>query len=340
MDLAQLDIRVEGDRLVSVLRLHEVASERLVPGVVPSVTPDYAHTLFVSTLGLSAPKMNSLGCLYLRHDIAKTPDDANYLNLTVVITCPWVMYKNIHLTWDLPFLDKMADSFQLMTTFSFEDRPVTLVANRRHPTVEFGESSRTFLGFVKMGMGHIGARFEEWQARDGSFQSPDGIDHIFFVIALVLAGGSLWGLFKTATGFTVGHSITLVLSTYKIIHVHSKWIEVGIAFSIAYVAGRAFWRKGSRAENWMVAGLFGVVHGLGFSGALHDLELAKSEVLPALAGFNIGVEIGQCLFILVVLVVLAALAKISAKFEIRLREAAALTVCLTGLYWVYYRGFV
>jgi hypothetical protein len=341
MDLGRLDIRIAGDRLVATLRLHEMAAERLLSQTLSPKASISAQALFVSTLGLEPSKMNALECRYLRPELSADQDDVHYLLLSVVITCPWTMSESIHLTWELPFLAQMADSFQLVATLPVEGRLVTLVANRQQPSVEFGQSSRTFPGFLKMGLVHIGARIEEWKNRDGDFKFPDGIDHILFIIGLVLSGGSLWGLFKTATGFTVGHSITLALSTYRIIHIHSKWIEVAIAFSIAFVAGRAFCRKERhRAENWIVAGLFGIVHGLGFSAALQDLELSKSEMLTALLGFNVGVELGQCFFILLTLAILILLAKLSQEFETVFRKTAALVICLIGLYWVYYRAFV
>jgi hypothetical protein len=340
MDLGQLNLSKSGDRIVATLTLHQLAANRFLSFQPKNPSLDKSIVFFNATLESSKPKMNELSCEYLTPELKTKPDDNQYLELQVVITCPKNMNKAKHLVWEFPFLKNANDNFQLMTTVAIDERPLTLIASRKQPRIEIGESSETFTGFVRMGMCHIGACFNEWQDSNGHFQIADGIDHIFFIIALVLAGGGLWNLAKTATGFTIGHSVTLALSTYKIIHIHSKWIEASIAFSIAYVAGRAFWSKSSAGEKWIVAGLFGIVHGLGFSSALQDLELRQSEVLTALIGFNVGVELGQCFFIVLLLSLLGAIHKISPVVAAKAQRITAFAICLTGLYWVYYRGFV
>lgn len=340
MDLSQLNISPVGDRLMATLKLHRLAAERFLSFKPSEPGLDESTALFRATIESSVPKMNDLTCQYLRPELMAAPGDDLYLNLQVVITCPKNMNKSSHLVWDLVFLANATDVFQVVVTFSGDDGPVTTVANHKQPRVVIGENGQTFTGFIKMGMCHIGACVSEWRDRRGHLQVSDGIDHIFFILALVLAGGGLWSLAKTTTGFTVGHSLTLALSIYKIIHVHSKWIEVGIAFSIAYVAGRAFLSKASRAESWIIASLFGIVHGLAFSGALQDLDLNKNEVLTALVGFNVGVELGQCFFLGLILLVLALLYRASPGFEKGVRRVLALGVCLTGVYWMYYRGLV
>ena len=340
MDLAQLKITQVEDRWAIQLRIHELAAQKLVPGDAEPSWPQKTMILFERTLQRSTPQMNGLDCFYLRPEMTKSIDDNAYLNLQVVATCPQTMRGQFFLTWKFPFLEEMTEAFQLVITAQYDGKRTTLVIHRRNPQVELGENSRTFWGFVKIGMGHIGAQLEEWQSRTGRVQFPEGIDHILFVVALVLSGGTLWQLAKTATGFTVGHSLTLTLSTYKIIHFHSKWIEVGIAFSIAFVAGHAFFTRGKRSENWMMAMLFGIVHGLGFSAALQDLELSRFEILTALVGFNIGVEIGQVVFVILILLTLTAFQNISPRATNAFRRCLALIVCLIGTYWVYYRGFI
>jgi hydrogenase/urease accessory protein HupE len=140
-----------------------------------------------------------------------------------------------------------------------------------------------------------------------------GFDHLFFVTALLLIVRSRWTLFKTVTSFTVAHSLTLALASLGVLRVPSPPVEAGIAASIVFVAAEAVRaRRGEidlAAKNpWLVAFVFGLLHGLGFAGALSEVGLPQGTILPALLLFNLGVELGQLLFVAAVLV-LAALAK-------------------------------
>ena len=119
-----------------------------------------------------------------------------------------------------------------------------------------------------------------------------GIDHILFVLLLVVAVPRLWPVVRIVTAFTISHSITLGLAWYGVIDLPGRLVETAIALSIAYVAVENILGRGVR-WRWMVAGFFGLVHGLGFYGVLSALDLAGSSAALTLAGFNIGVEIGQ-----------------------------------------------
>lgn len=144
-----------------------------------------------------------------------------------------------------------------------------------------------------------------------------GIDHLLFVVALLLIVCDWRMLVKTITAFTVAHSITLGLSTYGLISLPSGPVEIMIALSIVLVAVEAVRRERggtSFAINWpwIVAFAFGLLHGFGFAGALVDLGLPRGDIPLALLTFNLGVEIGQLMFIGVVLLGLAALRRIVA----------------------------
>jgi hypothetical protein len=122
---------------------------------------------------------------------------------------------------------------------------------------------------------------------------PKGIDHVLFVLGLFLFTRRTRPLLAQISAFTAAHSITLALSMYHIVRLPPSIVEPLIAVSIAYVA----------VENLMVANLtrwrvalvfaFGLLHGLGFAGALGELGLPRSEFVTALVGFNVGVEAGQ-----------------------------------------------
>ena len=134
----------------------------------------------------------------------------------------------------------------------------------------------------------------------------NGFDHLLFVFALMLIVSKRWMLVKTITSFTVAHSITLGLATLGIIHVPAPPVEATIALSIMLLAteiarlSRGLPTLTSRFP-WTVAFSFGLLHGLGFAGALSEIGLPQGDVPLALLSFNVGVELGQLFFVAVVL---------------------------------------
>jgi HupE / UreJ protein len=137
-----------------------------------------------------------------------------------------------------------------------------------------------------------------------------GIDHLLFVLALIIITRGTWPLIKTVTAFTLAHSVTLALATLGYVHVPSAPVEALIALSIAFVAVEIVrqWqgREGLTARApWLVAFTFGLLHGLGFAGALSEIGLPEGQIPLALLFFNVGVEIGQLLFIATTLCVAA-----------------------------------
>ena len=133
-----------------------------------------------------------------------------------------------------------------------------------------------------------------------------GIDHLLFVLALILLSSNTRQLVLAITAFTVAHSVTLAAATLGLVNVPPPPVEAAIALSIAFVAleiVRA--REGepgivARAP-WVVAFAFGLLHGFGFAGALSEVGLPAGHIPAALLFFNFGVEIGQLLFIAMVL---------------------------------------
>jgi hypothetical protein len=137
-----------------------------------------------------------------------------------------------------------------------------------------------------------------------------GIDHLLFVLALILITRGGWTLVKTVTAFTVSHSITLSLAALGYVHVPQRPVEAAIALSIVFVAAEIVrGRQGhggiTARAPWIVALTFGLMHGLGFAGGLSEAGLPDGHIPTALLFFSIGVETGHFLFIGVVLSLLA-----------------------------------
>jgi hydrogenase/urease accessory protein HupE len=133
-----------------------------------------------------------------------------------------------------------------------------------------------------------------------------GIDHLLFVLALLIITRGGWKLVKTVTAFTISHSLTLTTATLGFVHVPQRPVEAVIALSIVFVAAeilrvqRGLESITSRAP-WLVAFTFGLMHGLGFAGGLSEAGLPAGHVPTALLFFSGGVEAGHFLFIGMVL---------------------------------------
>jgi hypothetical protein len=166
-----------------------------------------------------------------------------------------------------------------------------------------------------------------------------GVDHLLFVLALLIVVRGRWLLVKTVTAFTVAHSITLALATLGYVHVPPAPVEASIALSIVFVAVEMVrLQRGNEGITarapWAVALAFGLLHGLGFAGALSEVGLPEGQVPQALMLFNIGVEIGQLLFIAVMLALLALIRQ-SRLVQPRLASLAVpYAIGSVAMFWV------
>ncbi len=129
-----------------------------------------------------------------------------------------------------------------------------------------------------------------------------GVDHLLFVLVLLLLVNSTRKLVWTITAFTVAHSITLSLASLNLIHVPVPPVEACIALSILFVATEVLRSQRdspglTERRPWLVAFSFGLLHGLGFAAALGEIGLPQTDIPAALLFFNVGVEIGQLLFV-------------------------------------------
>ena len=138
-----------------------------------------------------------------------------------------------------------------------------------------------------------------------------GYDHIAFLIAIMLWARRLWPVVKIVTAFTIAHSITLSLAALDIVRIPSAIIEPAIAASIVYVAAENFLSRNVQ-KRWRDTFGFGLIHGFGFASALQEFGLPRSALVPALASFNIGVEIGQIAIVSLVLPLLLLLDRVLA----------------------------
>jgi len=179
-----------------------------------------------------------------------------------------------------------------------------------------------------------------------------GVDHLLFVLGLLFLVGSWRRLVATVTAFTVAHSITLAAATLGLVHVPQTPIEAAIALSVMFVAAeilhQARGQSGLTARApWVVAFVFGLLHGFGFAGALREVGLPQSDIPIALLFFNVGVEVGQLMFIAAVVTALWLASRLMGQgakgergpwqAEALIRTPVAYVVGSTAAFWVVQR---
>ena len=173
-----------------------------------------------------------------------------------------------------------------------------------------------------------------------------GYDHVAFLVAIVLWARRLWPVIKIVTAFTVAHSITLSLAALQIVVISSAIVEPAIAASIVYVAMENFFSRNVDGR-WRDTFAFGLIHGFGFASALQEFGLPRGAVVPALASFNLGVEVGQVAIVSLVIPLLIGLDwVIAATRDAPLKRTAALVyivsgfIAILGCYWIFERTVI
>ncbi|MCB9787622.1 MAG: HupE/UreJ family protein [Deltaproteobacteria bacterium] len=183
------------------------------------------------------------------------------------------------------------------------------------PEPEPAGALAVFGGMVLMGVEHI----------------LTGYDHLLFLLGLLLICGRLRDMAKVITAFTLAHSVTLALAALHVWAPSGAIVEPAIALSVAFVGVENF-IKPDPSGRWRIAGAFGLIHGFGFAGALGDVGLPPGNTVAALAGFNIGVELGQ-LAIMVLVVPVIAIALKQRAYIRYVMPALSGVVVLAGLGW-------
>jgi hydrogenase/urease accessory protein HupE len=166
-----------------------------------------------------------------------------------------------------------------------------------------------------------------------------GVDHLLFVLALLLIVSGGKRIFATITAFTVAHSITLVAATLGWVHVPGPPIEAMIALSIVFVAAEIVHglsgKPGLTARApWVVAASFGLLHGFGFAGALAEVGLPQQAIPLALLMFNAGVETGQLIFVAFVIGARAALTRLPYPQQPWMSYATPYVIGCLAMFWV------
>ena len=195
--------------------------------------------------------------------------------------------------------------------------PFTLAAAVRPPTT--GEVVRQYLA---LGFTHI---------------LPKGTDHILFVLGIFLLSLRLRPMLTQVTAFTVAHTITLGLTIYGVVALSPRIVEPLIAVSIVYVAVENVLTRELRPSRVALVFGFGLLHGMGFAGVLRELGLPRSQFLPALVAFNLGVEGGQLTVIAVAFLLIGLPFRHRPWYRSRVVVPASCAIAAIGAYWAIQR---
>ena len=210
-----------------------------------------------------------------------------------------------------------------------DGRRFTTVARPSQPWVEIAASQSALAvagAYVVHGIQHI------------SF----GVDHLLFLLGLLLIVKDRWMLLKTVTAFTVAHSITLAIATLGYANAPVVPLNAAIALSILFLGPEIIrsWRGATSLtieRPWIVAFLFGLIHGFGFAGALTSAGLPPMDLPIALLGFNVGVEIGQVAFVLLVVLLERSFRQLEIRWPRWAEMLPGYAVGSLGAFWTIQR---
>jgi len=215
---------------------------------------------------------------------------------------------------------------QFCSVFDQENRLLAermLSADAKELTIDLRSASNngSIFRFLVLGMEHIFT----------------GYDHLAFLLALLIAGGSLRHNAKIITSFTVAHSFTLALATLGLVNISPAIVEPLIAASVVFVGLENLFRR-RLAARWLVTFSFGLVHGLGFAATLRELGIGTlgARVALPLLSFNAGVELAQIAIALIVLPLVWRLER-RPSFTLKHVPAFSLLITFAGIYWLLVR---
>jgi hypothetical protein len=164
-----------------------------------------------------------------------------------------------------------------------------------------------------------------------------GYDHLAFLVSLLIVTTNLRSLIKIVTSFTVAHSITLALATFEIVVLPSRLTESVIALSIGYVAAENLLGR-QAMKRYRIVFLFGLAHGFGFSNILREMELSRSHLALSLFSFNLGVELGQLSFVILLFPLIVYIS--SSRWRQPFQKSVSIVVFCLALYWFVWRAFL
>jgi hydrogenase/urease accessory protein HupE len=328
INLSSADVSVGNDRHVTVAiglkgsDIDRVAGTHVYDAATDKARPD-AVSAAASTIGdyvarhASVEGKSGQAC---SHDRPSVAPDGDGVSIKLVFDCSDVLGALLYRSTVLNDVDPGARQVVLIHEGAKQSQ--TLL-DRRDNTVELASEARP--GLLRVVAAYLEAGIEHIFL---------GYDHIAFLMAVVLWARRLWPVVKIVTSFTIAHSVTLSLAALDIVRIPPEIVEPAIAASIVFVAVENFLSR-DVDRRWRITFLFGFIHGFGFADALQEMGLPREALVPALAAFNIGVELGQIGIVSIILPMLFGLDRLT---PVRGRAAPAVylvsgVIVALGCWW-------
>jgi hypothetical protein len=334
LDIGYLRIHADGTAVSVTLDIHVNAAARLIgadPGAMDAAALSRHAAALADATFRRAPITTAAGAC--RWTTASATLNDRTASISGQADCP---SSTRTIRWAFPFVAeaRISPTFQVLVKAQIAGEDRVAIVDKTRPSIALSATTAIgFAAFVWTGVEHIGAAPDQWHNASG-WKLPDGLDHILFLLALMLAGGTLMRILGIVSGFTLGHSITLALSALHVVRPPASLIEPLIALSIAIVAAEALLGK-FEGHRWKVASCFGLIHGFGFASALNQLNLSTGDLVSALFGYNLGVELGQVTIVLVAAPLILHLQH-HRRYHPIVRGLAA-AICVAGVYWFFQR---
>ena len=327
MDFGTLEIQARDTQLKISFRIHDEAIQSPADGTSDRVA------YLLSEIRKNSPFYKGSECQLDAGEMSRSQANLNFWDINFYGFCGVPKYSDFRFEWPLQPIQNFRETFKLevqaideMTSRKYHQ----IVTHNEHHVILGTDDPFSSYTFFNLGRAHIGAKLSEWTSSKHELKVPEGIDHIAFVIVLTLANlNALRSLVLAITGFTIGHSLTIFLSMFNMIHIHSHWVEAVIALSIAWVSLTGLMVL-KRSHSQIVTILFGAIHGLGFSSALQDMGLPKEQLIPAIIEFSAGIEFGQLLFVGVVLITVRTISQINARLATQVQKMCLVVIGVLG----------
>jgi hypothetical protein len=248
-------------------------------------------------------------------------------------------------------LDQLAVRYRLFFDLDPQHKGLLRLQYQGSSTTAIFSPERASQQFILSSPSRLG-QFTDY-GREGVWHIWVGFDHVLFLLALLLPAvlyrkgptwqaveafrPAFWSVLKIVTAFTVAHSITLTLATLEVINLPSRWVESIIAASIVVAALNNLFPL-FRERRWVMAFLFGLIHGFGFASVLTDLGLPQDALILALVSFNLGVEAGQ-LAIVAAFLPLAFASRRSCIYRRVILLGGSVVITLLAAVWFAERAF-
>jgi hydrogenase/urease accessory protein HupE len=317
-DLSYSEIQVRNDAVYYTLKF----AAHLIPGIQaerkltrqevvaaePQLLGWLSRTVRVSSDEICEPRIEGL----------VGPDQADDLIVVLRYQCPSPVSR---LRVEFRAFAASMPSFQNIASVRMGDRSLGYVFTTENPLLivpALGEEASTessFRRFFALGVEHI------WT----------GYDHLLFLLALFLPGGTLGRIAGIVTAFTIAHSITLSIAALGLVRLPVAPVEIAIAASIVYVAAMSL-RRSVTDHRWQITFGFGLIHGFGFASVLETAGLAPHDLVRALLAFNLGVEAGQLVVVVAAIPILRLLLRGSLAEP--LRAALGWLIIAAGVFWI------